>query len=175
MTDPQHPKLDVPGSAVPNPDHIHADIHPGDAGSVQAHTPSSGQLNSEQLRNAAAAQAGKVADRAKHFASRRKDAAAEQIVNVSSVIDRVANELEHDQSTAEIAGYVHDLAAGGRRLSDNVRNKSVDEIVTMIQDFGRRQPVAFLGASALVGFLASRMVMASSKRQPDNMDGGMLQ
>jgi hypothetical protein len=32
------------------------------------------------------------------------------------------------------------------------------------QDFGRRQPAAFLGAAALLGFAASRFLLASAKR-----------
>jgi hypothetical protein len=35
----------------------------------------------------------------------------------------------------------------------------------MVQDFGRRQPAAFMGAMALMGFAASRFLMASAQRQ----------
>jgi hypothetical protein len=36
--------------------------------------------------------------------------------------------------------------------------------MTDAQDFGRRQPAMFLGAAALLGFAASRFLMASATR-----------
>jgi len=162
MTDPHSPKENLPDASA-SPGHFQADMQNA-AGSLNQ-TADSEQLQAERLKDAATAQMNQVSERAKYFASRRKDAAADQFVGISAAIDRVADELQGEDTTAEVGGYAHDLAGGVRRLSDNMRNKSVDEIVTMIQDFGRRQPIAFLGASALAGFVASRLVMASARRQ----------
>ena len=46
-----------------------------------------------------------------------------------------------------------------------MRNRDVDDLIAMAEDFGRRQPVAFMGAAALAGFLASRFLLASAKRR----------
>jgi hypothetical protein len=118
-----------------------------------------------QVKEAAAAQMSQATERARRFAEDSKNVAAERLSGVSSAIHRVADQLSADQATAPVAGYAHDLAGGISRMSENVRSNSIDDLVAVVQDFGRRQPVAFLGASALAGFVASRFVMASAHRR----------
>ena len=84
---------------------------------------------------------------------------------ISGAVSRVADELGRDEATAGIAGYARDLAGGIRRVSDTVKNNNVDDLIAMSEDFGRRQPIAFLGAAALAGFVASRFVLASAQRR----------
>ena len=57
------------------------------------------------------------------------------------------------------------LADGASRISETVRDNDVDAILSMAQDFGRKQPAAFVGAAALLGFAASRFLLASAKRE----------
>ena len=56
------------------------------------------------------------------------------------------------------------IADNAEKLSSLVRDNDVDQLLAIAQDFGRRQPVAFLGAAALLGFAASRFVTASAQR-----------
>jgi hypothetical protein len=44
----------------------------------------------------------------------------------------------------------------------------------MAQDFGRKQPAAFIGAAALLGFVASRFVMASANRPTSEQEPANL-
>jgi hypothetical protein len=60
------------------------------------------------------------------------------------------------------------VAQGVDRLATNVRNNDVDELLAMAQDFGRSQPLAFLGMAAAAGFMASRFALASSHRRSSN-------
>jgi hypothetical protein len=62
------------------------------------------------------------------------------------------------------------IADNAERLSGAIRDKSVDQLIGMAQDFGRKQPAAFIGAAALLGFVASRFVMASASRPVDAPD-----
>lgn len=111
----------------------------------------------------AQAQVGELAQKAKGIASEQKDLLVEQIGGVSDALQRVAGELEGDgQSSAQ---YVRLVADGANRLTSTLRDNDVEHIFDIVQDFGRRQPVAFLGAAALLGFAASRFVTASAARQ----------
>lgn len=117
------------------------------------------------LAEQAKAQIADVADKAKGLATEQKDLLADQISGVADAMQRVAGDLE--SSNASSAQYARMIADGATRLTDTVRDNDVDAIVNMAQDFGRKQPVAFMGAAALLGFAASRFLLASAKREQD--------
>jgi hypothetical protein len=107
----------------------------------------------------------RVADatrQAKGMASAQKDLLAEQLDEVASAVGRVADDME--QQSGPSAPYIRMLADNAGKLSETVRSNDVDQILSIAQDFGRKQPVAFLGAAALLGFAASRFITASAKR-----------
>ena len=107
---------------------------------------------------------GEATDKAKSFAADQKDLAAGQINGVAAAITKVAQELDgSDQQT--VARYARDLAAGLSNMGKTIENKDVDDLMALGQDFGRKQPVAFLGAAALAGFVASRFALASTHRR----------
>jgi hypothetical protein len=114
------------------------------------------------LKDQAGDQLSEVTEKAKSFAAEQKDVAGDQLGSVADAISKVANEL---QEQPVIAGYASDLAGGIKRVSETVKNRNVDELLAMAEDFGRTQPVAFLGAAALAGFVASRFVLSSSHRR----------
>jgi ElaB/YqjD/DUF883 family membrane-anchored ribosome-binding protein len=120
------------------------------------------------LKDQAGEQLTEVTDKAKSFAADQKDVAGDQLGNVAEAISKVANELQ-DQPV--IAGYATDLAGGIKRVSETMKNRNVDELLAMAEDFGRTQPVAFLGAAALAGFVASRFVLSSSHRRQSSGNG----
>lgn len=113
----------------------------------------------------AKAQLAEVADKAKGMAEEQKQVLADQLDVVSSSLDRVAGELEEKgESTAH---YVRMVADGATKLTSTVRDNNVDDILAMTEDFGRKQPVAFMGAAALLGFVASRFLVASASRRAE--------
>ena len=103
-------------------------------------------------------------DKAKTFASEQKDLAAGQISGVASAINKVADELDGGDQQM-VARYARDLASGLSKFGGTVQNKNVDDLMGMAQNFGRSQPLAFLGAAALAGFVASRFALASAHRR----------
>jgi len=115
------------------------------------------------LGEEAKAQVGELADKAKGMANEQKQLLATQLGGISGALDKVASELEtNDDATAS---YVRSVASGAERVTSMVRDRDVDEIISMAQDFGRKQPAAFIGAAALLGFAASRFIMASAHRR----------
>jgi ElaB/YqjD/DUF883 family membrane-anchored ribosome-binding protein len=115
------------------------------------------------LGEEAKSQLAEVADKAKGMAEDQKEVIVNQLDGVSSSLDKVAGELEEKgESTAH---YVRMVADGASKLTSTVRDNNVDEIMAMAEDFGRKQPVAFMGAAALLGFVASRFMVASASRR----------
>ncbi|HUQ24813.1 MAG TPA: hypothetical protein VM140_04020 [Burkholderiales bacterium] len=66
-----------------------------------------------------------------------------------------------DQSTTKLVEQAND---GLKRISDTLRNKNLDEIVRDAESFARQQPMVFIGAAAIAGFLAVRFLKSSNKR-----------
>lgn len=117
-----------------------------------------------ELGQQASAKVGEAAEKAKSFAVDQKDLAANQINGIAAAVNKVADELDgSDQST--VARYARDLASGLSSMGKTIENRDVDDLLGMTQDFGRQQPVAFLGAAALAGFVASRFALASAHRR----------
>ena len=124
------------------------------------------------LKHQAGEQIHDATDKAKTFASEQKDLAAGQISGVASAINKVADELDSGDQQM-VARYARDLASGLSKFGGTVQNKNVDDLMGMAQNFGRSQPLAFLGAAALAGFVASRFALASAHRRDkaQSMDG----
>lgn len=111
----------------------------------------------------AKAQLAEVAEKAKGLAEEQKQVIVDQLDGVSSSLDKVAGELE--EKGEDTAHYFRMVADGASKVTSTVRDNNVDEILAMAEDFGRKQPVAFMGAAALLGFVASRFLVASASRR----------
>lgn len=108
-------------------------------------------------------QAGELAQKAKGFAAEQKDMLAGQLGGVAQAIHKAADEL--DQENATTAGYAHRIAEGMDRITTSLREQDVDGLIAMAEDFGRRQPAAFMATAAIAGFAASRFLRASAGRR----------
>jgi hypothetical protein len=116
-----------------------------------------------ELADVAKAQLADVTEKAKGLATEQKELLAGQIGGVAEAMERVATDLEGQNASS--AQYARMIADGATRISDTVKNNDVDTILSLAQDFGRKQPAAFIGAAALLGFAASRFLLASAKRE----------
>ena len=104
-------------------------------------------------------------DKARSLAAEQKDLLATQVGGVADAIERAATDLE--ASNGPSAHYARMIADNAEKLSATIRDKDVDQLLGMAQDFGRKQPALFMGAAALLGFAASRFVLASAKRRDE--------
>lgn len=114
------------------------------------------------LKEEATAQLDQVATKARSLAAEQKDLLTTQIGGVVDAIQKVAAELEGSDTAG--ASYVRMVADNAKNLSSTLADNDVDTILRKAQDFGRQQPVAFMGAAALLGFAASRFMLASASR-----------
>jgi ElaB/YqjD/DUF883 family membrane-anchored ribosome-binding protein len=112
----------------------------------------------DEARNLAAQQTDKL----KGIAGEQKDLLAEQIGGVADAMEKVADELEANNGSS--ARYARLIADNADQFSTTIRQNDVDALLNMAQDFGRKQPAAFVGVAALLGFAASRFLLASANR-----------
>lgn len=122
------------------------------------------------LTDRAKSELGEATEKAKSLASDQKDMLAEQVGGVADAMGRAASELE--QNNGSSAHYARLIADNAQKLSETIRNNDVDELLGIAQDFGRRQPALFVGAAALLGFAASRFVLASAVRRDQQKASG---
>lgn len=117
-----------------------------------------------QLRQAAEDQANAALDATTEKVTEQKDFLAGQFSGVATAFEKAGAELERGDQKA-IGRYVRELASSAKGIAENVRGRDLGEVASMAEDFGRKQPVAFLGLAALAGFAASRFVTASAQRR----------
>jgi ElaB/YqjD/DUF883 family membrane-anchored ribosome-binding protein len=128
------------------------------AGDVAAEVTAQAQQLGEQAKS----QIADATARAKDAVSSQKDILADQVGGVADAIGSVADELDNKGNAT--SHYARMLADNAGKFSDTIRNNDVDALLGMANDFGRRQPVAFIGMAALLGFAASRFLVASANR-----------
>ncbi len=96
--------------------------------------------------------------KAEELAGRSAETGAEAVSALGKTAATLAGSLQ-DQSPA-VADYVRSTGQRIDRLADELRDKSAGELLTMATDFGKRQPLALLAGSVIVGFALSRIVKA---------------
>jgi hypothetical protein len=114
-----------------------------------------------------------LADTAKNMASdagekllgaveEQKKAGAQQVRGIAQVVRTAADGLEGEIPQA--AEYVRRAAQQIENISDALERRDVGELVGQFQDFARRHPTAFLGATVIAGFALVRFLKTSADR-----------
>lgn len=112
-------------------------------------------------------QLGEAIDKAKGLATEQKNLFADQLEGIAGAVSKVASELESQD--AATAGYARTIADGVDRFSRTLKERDVDGLIGMAEQFGRKQPGAFMAAAAIAGFAASRFLVASARRREAQM------
>jgi hypothetical protein len=119
---------------------------------------------------------GDLREAARSGADEAKAAAAAQVDEVkeqaAGEIARTAQGLEAAADEMEGAPFQQDLlreaADGLKQIAQAVEGKSLGALAGELSEFGRRNPAAYLGGAALVGFALARFARASA---PDRAFG----
>jgi hypothetical protein len=168
-----NPSVPNPGStastapadkAAPTPETIKSDANAalGEARDVAGKIAGEATDQVSQLADQAKEQVAQQADKLKGLAGEQKDLLAAQIGGVADAMEKVATELEANNGSS--AHYARLIADNAEQVSTTIRQNDVDALLNMAQDFGRKQPAAFVGVAALLGFAASRFLLASANR-----------
>ncbi|MBP2548416.1 ElaB/YqjD/DUF883 family membrane-anchored ribosome-binding protein [Neorhizobium galegae] len=115
------------------------------------------------VRHAAEDGMSKVSAAASQAADQQKTYAADRVAGVANAIERVGSELEGDEP--ELGRMTRQMGESVQRFAEDIKGRDLGEIAGMAEDFGRRQPLAFLGIAAIAGLAASRFIGASAHRQ----------
>ncbi|MDR4307472.1 hypothetical protein IHQ68_12675 [Chelatococcus sambhunathii] len=101
-----------------------------------------------------------VKQAAESSAEAGKDRGAERLKDVAATVDRVADQVAEEAPA--MADWVRKAASEIDGVSRSLKDKSVGELLTMGKDFARREPAAFIAASAVAGFALSRLLKSTS-------------
>ncbi|APX90436.1 hypothetical protein BV394_12440 [Brevirhabdus pacifica] len=118
----------------------------------------------DKARDEARTLAGDAKSMAHDRAESYKNTAANEAGKVADALRKASDDLR-DGSPQERA--VSEIAAGLAGVADTIRDRDISDLITDATDFARRNPAAFLGGAALLGFAASRFAKASGS----NSDG----
>jgi hypothetical protein len=99
----------------------------------------------------------------KESVSTQTSFAARQARGIASALEKVGAELERGEQP-QVGRYARQIGGSIQRFANEMEDRDIGEVAGMAEDFGRRQPLAFLGVAAIAGLAASRFLMASAKR-----------
>ena len=140
-------------------------------------TPSSGSSGASSPKETAAAAAQTVKqevasfassmqDRAKEEAEQKKQAATQTLGDFAAAIRKAGDDLaQHDRSVA--GRLVKQAADGLEAFTQSMTDKQPEELLGAVRDFGRRNPLAFVGGALLVGVALGRFLRSSAPQQQD--------
>lgn len=118
----------------------------------------------QQAKKAASDAARDAKQQARSFVEGQKDEAANRVGGMAEALRSAAGSLD-DQDQAMVADYARQAASGFDRMSEAISHRNLDDLVETVEDFARRQPVAFIGAAALAGFVMARFAKSSAERR----------
>ena len=125
------------------------------------------QQAGSQAKQAASSLASDANQRAKGFLNQQVASGADLVGHVADSVRSAADNLDH--SAPQIANLVRGAAERVEEFSDDMRGKSVDELMRTASDFTRRQPALVFGLASLAGFVLLRVLKSNS---PDSSGEG---
>jgi hypothetical protein len=122
----------------------------------------------ERGRREAGELAASATQRAKEAVDARKGAAADQVQQVATALDRAAGELGDRSPFSQYAGQ---FAGSVSQLAEHLRTRNADELIGDLQQMARRNPGLFVLGSVGVGFALARVLKATPRSEAG--DGAM--
>jgi hypothetical protein len=103
--------------------------------------------------------AAHAGDKLMDVAETEKKAGVDFAAGMAGAIRRAADQFVDDIPQA--AQYIRGAADQVDYITKSLRDRNVGQLISDVEDFARRQPTAFLGATVIVGFLAMRFLKSS--------------
>jgi len=117
----------------------------------------------EDAKQAIRDNAGKVgqqaSDKVRGLAAQGQERAGGALDQLSRMLTDAAGQVD-DKLGAQYGQYARQAATSVQGLSDQVRNKDVDELLEDARGFVRKSPAVAIGAAAAIGFVLARLVSA---------------
>jgi uncharacterized phage infection (PIP) family protein YhgE len=124
----------------------------------------SSSLDADKLKDKATQAAEQIKARGKDQLEAGKKTAAAGIEQLAGALDQATDSLERSEQQS-LAGYAQEVAASARSFANNLRDRSVDDLIGETQTLARRNPTLFFFGSVAVGIALSRFLKASGERE----------
>lgn len=128
--------------------------------------PSMRQEQSSSPRGDGPSPAAEVFSQSQNYIEQQKTESAERISGFAHAAREAAEQLKGQSPT--VAHYVRQTMDTIDQVSRGVREKSLDQLMHDVTDFGRRQPIAFFGAAILAGVALSRLLKTATMSGADH-------
>jgi hypothetical protein len=111
------------------------------------------------LKDAALSSLDEAKSAATEKVEETKEQAAGEIARTAQGLEAAAAEMEGSPLQQDL---LREAAAGLKQIAHAVEGKSIGAMAGELSEFGRQNPVAYLGGAALVGFALARFARAST-------------
>ena len=109
-----------------------------------------------------------VTDQAKSTVDMRMSEVGQEVGSVAEAVRQTTYEIGEESQT--IARYGERVAEQLETVSTYLNEKGVEDVLSDIQDFARRQPAVFLGGAFMLGMVVGRFMRSSSNNMYGNME-----
>jgi ElaB/YqjD/DUF883 family membrane-anchored ribosome-binding protein len=115
----------------------------------------------ETLRDQANEFARKAGDKARDAASQGKAKASDAMDGLSAMAEDIAKTLD-EKLGAQYGDYARKAANAVTGVSDTLKSRQVDDLITDARDFVRQKPAVAIGAAVALGFALTRLLKAGT-------------
>jgi hypothetical protein len=136
----------------------------GDTRQQQGQQQGGGQDLLQHAKHATGEVINQVQQQAGSQLTRQKESAANDLTQVVNAVRRFGESLTGEQGgpIARYAAEYGDKAAQSlERFSTYIREQDPKQLMTDVQNFGRRRPALLLGGAFLLGFAGARLIKSS--------------
>lgn len=149
------------GGAAPPTD----DANQGDLAQTARVVGSAAREGLHDLRDAAQSSLEDVKSAAVDKTDEVKGKTADEIARTARGLEAAADEMDGSPLQQDL---LREAADGLKHIAQAVEGKSIGAMVGSLSEFGRQNPLAYLGGAALAGFALARFARASS---PESASG----
>lgn len=114
------------------------------------------------LREQAMKYKDQALDQARTAAEEGKTKAADTIHGVADDLRQAAGTLSQNQTIAPVGRYANQAADALENFAGTLRNKDVDQLVTEVSGFVRRNPAVAVGIAVAAGFALTQLLRGST-------------
>jgi hypothetical protein len=125
----------------------------------------------EQVQEKAQQAAGEARSRLREQVDQRSTQAGEQVRSSAQALRSTAERLR-DEGQEGPARAAEQLAVHAESVGGWLHDSDADRILSDVEDFARRQPLAVVGIGLFAGFAASRFLKASSQSRYETRSVG---
>jgi hypothetical protein len=118
----------------------------------------------QQVQQKAVEAKEQTRERVRQQVDTRSTQTGEQMTRTASALRQTAQQLRGDQQETQ-ANLLEGVAERAERLGQYLVTNDGDRLLRDIERFARRQPWVVAGGGAVLGFVASRFMKASSSRR----------